>query len=173
MGNQTRLSNGLNVVSFKQPAQEYGAAFVVPTPAVDSSGIAHLVEHLVFRYSDRYQQRHALFAANSVLPVKINASSHNGFSYFYAVSPSKSVLLKIVGYLYAGLQQIEYPADDIKRERDGVIARELAMYEATPDYQAQMSIWRGDRSPDCYHHWGGYCDTLAEIRAEDVAAYKS
>ena len=173
MGNQTRLGNGLNVVSFKQLAQEYGAAFVVPTPAVDSSGIAHLVEHLVFRYSDRYQQRHALFAANSVLPVKINASSHNGFSYFYAVSPSKSVLLKIVGYLYAGLQQIEYPADDIKRERDGVIARELAMYEATPDYQTQMSIWRGDRSPDCYHHWGGYCDTLAEIRAEDVAAYKS
>ena len=119
MGNQTRLSNGLNVVSFKQPAQEYGAAFVVPTPAVDSSGIAHLVEHLVFRYSDRYQQRHTLFAANSVLPVKINASSHNGFSYFYAVSPSKSVLLKIVGYLYAGIQQLEYPADDIKRERDG------------------------------------------------------
>ena len=47
------------------------------------------------------------------------------------------------------------------------------MYEATPDYQAQMSIWRGDRSPDCYHHWGGYCDTLAGICVEDVAAYKS
>ena len=173
MAHQTRLSNGLNVVSFNQPAQEYGAAFVVPTPAVDSSGIAHLVEHLVFRYSDRYQQRHALFAANSVLPVKINASSHNGYSYFYAVSPSKSVLLKIVGYLYAGLQQLEYDADDIKRERDGVIARELAMYEAMSDYQQQMSIWRGDRAPDCYHHWGGYCDTLAQISAEDVTAYKS
>lgn len=173
MAHETRLSNGLNVVSFKQMAQDYGAAFVVPTPAVDSSGIAHLVEHLVFRYSDRYQQPHTLFAANSILPVKINASSHNGFSYFYAVSSSKSILLKIIGYLYAGLRQIDYDADDIKRERDGVIARELAMYEATPDYQAQMSIWRGDRSPDCYHHWGGYCDTLTQINAEDVAAYKS
>ncbi|GGF62320.1 hypothetical protein GCM10011338_13430 [Alteromonas lipolytica] len=108
-----------------------------------------------------------------MLPVKINASSHNGYSYFYAVSPSKSVLLKIIGYLYAGLQQMEYAGDDIKRERDGVIARELAMYEATQGYQSQMSIWRGDRAPDCYHHWGGYCDTLAQICTDDVTAYKS
>lgn len=173
MAQQTRLNNGLNVVSFNQPAQEYGAVFVVPTPAVDSSGIAHLIEHLVFRYSSRYPARHTLFAANALLPVKINASSHNGYSYFYTVSPNKSVLLKIIGYLFAGIQQIQYDNDDIRRERDGVIARELAMYESTPEYQRQMGIWRGDRAPDCYHHWGGYCDTLAAITTEDVSKYKS
>ena len=53
MAHQEQLSNGLNVVSFKQAAEDFGAVFVVPTPAVDSSGIAHLVEHLVFRTSDR------------------------------------------------------------------------------------------------------------------------
>ena len=47
MAHQEQLSNGLNVVSFKQAAEDFGAVFVVPTPAVDSSGIAHLVEHLV------------------------------------------------------------------------------------------------------------------------------
>ena len=57
MAHQEQLSNGLNVVSFKQAAEDFGAVFVVPTPAVDSSGIAHLVEHLVFRTSDRYPAR--------------------------------------------------------------------------------------------------------------------
>ncbi|NVK57052.1 MAG: insulinase family protein [Alteromonadaceae bacterium] len=173
MAQQTCLTNGLNVVSFKQPAQEYGAVFIVPTPTVDSSGIAHLIEHLVLRYSDRYPERHTFFAANCLLPVRVDASSHNGFSYFYAVSSSKSVLLKVVGYLYAGITQLSYDDDDIKRERDGVIARELAMFQATPEYQLKMSIWRGDRSPDCYHHWGGYSDTLAEITGNDVTRYKA
>ena len=173
MAHQEQLSNGLNVVSFKQAAEDFGAVFVVPTPAVDSSGIAHLVEHLVFRTSDRYSARQTLFAANSLLPLKMNASSHNGFSYFYAVSPIKPVLIQAIDYLLAGLQQCEYSDDDIRRERDGVIARELAMYEATADYQQQMAVWRGDRSPDCYHHWGGYCDTISQLKANDVADYKA
>lgn len=173
MAHQEQLSNGLNVVSFKQAAEDFGAVFVVPTPAVDSSGIAHLVEHLVFRTSTRYPARHTLFAANSLLPLKMNASSHNGFSYFYAVSPNKQVLIQAVDYLLAGMQQREYSDDDIRRERDGVIARELAMYEATGEYQQKMAIWRGDRAPDCYHHWGGYCDTISQLRASDVAGYKA
>ena len=107
MAHQEQLSNGLNVVSFKQAAEDFGAVFVVPTPAVDSSGIAHLVEHLVFRTSDRYSARQTLFAANSLLPLKMNASSHNGFSYFYAVSPIKPVLIQAIDYLLAGLQQCE------------------------------------------------------------------
>ncbi|MDC8832007.1 insulinase family protein [Alteromonas gilva] len=173
MAQQTRLTNGLNVVSFNQPAQEYGAVFVVPTPTLDSSGVAHLIEHLVFRYSERYPHRHTFFAANSLLPIKIDASSHQGFSYFYAVSSSKSVLLKVVGYLFAGITQHSYHDDDIKRERDGVLARELAMYQATAEYQLKMSIWRGDRTPDCYHHWAGYGDTLAQITGSDVTQYKT
>lgn len=173
MAHQEQLSNGLKVVSFKQAAEDFGAVFVVPTPAVDSSGIAHLVEHLVFRTSDRYPARHTLFAANSLLPLKMNASSHNGFSYFYAVSPNKQALLLAIDYLLAGLQQRHYPEDDIRRERDGVIARELAMYEATTEYQQQMAIWRGDRAPDCYHHWGGYCDTISQLKPADVEGYKA
>ncbi len=173
MAHQEQLSNGLNVVSFKQAAEDFGAVFVVPTPAVDSSGIAHLVEHLVFRTSDRYPARHTLFAANGLLPLKMNASSHNGFSYFYAVSPDKQVLLHAIDYLLAGLQQRHYTDDDVRRERDGVIARELAMYESTADYQQQMAIWRGDRAPDCYHHWGGYCDTISQLKSTDVEGYKA
>lgn len=172
MAVQTRLANGLNVVSFTKQADEFGAVFVIPTPSLDSSGIAHLTEHMVFRYSNRFPARHSLFTMLSVLPVTLNASSHNGYSYFYVVSKSKSVLLKVISFLFAGIQQREYCADDIRRERDGVIARELAMYESNAEYQRQMSIWRGDRAPECYHHWGGYCDTLSQISVEDVAAFK-
>ena len=53
----------MSVQLFEWYNQEYAAVCIVPTPSVDASGIAHLVEHLVFRYSDKYPSGHELFVA--------------------------------------------------------------------------------------------------------------
>ena len=147
--------------------------FALPTPNLDSSGVAHLAEHLVFRYSPLFPEAHNLFAALSLLPVKINASSHNGFSYFYAVSEHEAVLTQVARYLYAGLLNSSYADADIMLEQHGVISKELALYERTPEYRKVAACWRGDHAPFCYHHWGGYSDTLIDLSPASLQAYKN
>jgi hypothetical protein len=166
-----QLKTGLKIRSFTQQSTP-AAVFVLPTPTLDCSGVAHLAEHLTFRYSQSYPQPHTLFTVNTLWPVKINASSQNGFSYFYITATHEDYLLPCIHYLYCGLITHQYKDSDIQIERDGVIFRELAMYEAAPEYASLMAIYRGDNSPHSLGHWGGFTDTIGRVSQQDIQAYK-
>lgn len=160
----------MNIHIVKQP--EFAAVFTLPSPAMDHSGIGHLVEHLVFRTSTLFPERHNLFALTSITRCKMNASTTGDKSYYFVQANTAEDLLLLIEYLYAGLMTHTYAACDIEQEKS-VIQHELAFYAKHPAYQRQSQIWRGDQHPDAYQHWGGFPDMLAQITAHDVYTYKS
>ncbi|UTP72482.1 insulinase family protein [Alteromonas sp. LMIT006] len=149
--------------------QDYAAVCIVPTPSIDASGIAHLVEHLVFRYSDKYPSGHELFVANTLLPVKINATTQDGYTLFYVVSPEQEVFLACLDFLVHGLDQLDYPEQTIELERDGVLQRELQWLESLPEYMSAALINR--TNPSCIHA-GGYSDLMPFNNIGNVEVYK-
>ena len=169
-GFHKKLENGLQWTDVK--SDYVSAMFVVPTPTVDDSGVAHLCEHLVFRTSKAYPEAHNLFACTTLTACKINASSRNNESLFYATAPDADTLAKLIHYLYAGLQNLEYSDMALAQERDGVIFQELSFLEAQPEYQNMIRMWRDDSRMHKYYHWGGYTDTVPHISANDVVSYK-
>ncbi|MEN8777990.1 MAG: insulinase family protein, partial [Glaciecola sp.] len=164
----------MNIHIVEQPEVIVGSAavFTLPSPALDHSGIGHLVEHLVFRTSAVFPERHNLFALTSLTRCKMNASTTGNKSYYFAQADTAEDLLLLIEYLYAGLMTHTYAARDIEQEKS-VIQHELAFYAKHPAYQKQSQIWRGDQHPDAYQHWGGLPDILAQLTADDVYAYKS
>jgi hypothetical protein len=166
-----QLENGLQWTDVK--SNYISAMFVVPTPTVDDSGVAHLCEHLVFRTSKSYPEAHNLFACTTLTACKINASSRNNESLFYATAPDSSTLAKLINYLYAGLQNLEYSEMALAQERDGVIFQELSYLESQPEYQNMIRMWRDDSRLHKYYHWGGYTDTVPHITVNDVISYKT
>ena len=156
----------------KKREKEYAAVFTLPSPALDHSGIGHLVEHLVFRTSAVFPERHNLFALTSMTRCKMNASTTGNKSYYFAQAETGEDLLLLIEYVYAGLMTRTYTKRDIEQEKS-VIQHELAFYAKHPAYQKQSQIWRGDKHPDAYQHWGGFPDMLAQLTADDVYAYKS
>ena len=160
----------MNIHIVEQP--EYAAVFTLPSPALDHSGIGHLVEHLVFRTSAVFPERHNLFALTSLTRCKMNASTTGNKSYYFAQADTSADLLLFIEYLYAGLMTRHYETLDIEQEKS-VIQHELAFYAKHSAYQKQSQIWRGDQHPNAYQHWGGLPDMLAQLTADDVYAYKS
>jgi hypothetical protein len=136
---------------------------------VDASGIAHLVEHLVFRYSTHFPHGHDLFVANTLLPVKINASTHDAVTYFYITATNQQVFLAGLFYLQTGLQQRDYPDAAFYAERDGVLQRELQWLESDPTYLAQA---QQNRAASPCVHAGGYSDLMPFNNRSDVGFYK-
>ncbi len=139
------------------------ALFVVETPVEGDSGVAHVVEHLVFRESDAFPEPHNLFAALSLLPVTINASTLPGVSFFYLHCSDAEVFASVFTWLQAGLLQQHYSDASIQREKDGVITRELLFYQRNPDYDAFAA-----RLAYC----GGRIPALLDYPASQVLAYK-
>lgn len=145
------------VLTLNQEANHYCALFVVPTPVADDSGVAHVAEHLVFRGSDSFPAAHNLFAALTLLPVDINASTQNGTTFYYVISPQKDVFERAVMFVYAGLLQQQYTDEAIAREKDGVIYQELEFRERTGVSD--------DPS-------GGFTSTVSGLTAQVVRNYK-
>lgn len=160
----------MNIHIVEQP--EFSAVFSLPSPAVDHSGIGHLVEHLVFRTSYAFPEPHNLFVLTCLTGCKINASTTGNKSYYFTEAKTSEDLLLFIKYLYAGLMTRTYEEQDIEQEKS-VIQHELDFYAKHPAYQKQSQIWRGDHHPDAYQHWGGFPDVLANLTAKDIYAYKS
>lgn len=145
------------VLTLNQETDQYCALFVVPTPVTDNSGVAHVAEHLVFRGSQLFPAPHNLFAALTLLPVDINASTQNGTTYYYVMSPVREVFERAVMFVYAGLLQQQYTDEAIAREKDGVIYQEL-------DFRERAGV----SDDPC----GGYTSTVGGLTAQVVRDYK-
>jgi hypothetical protein len=159
----------MSIQLFEWNTYDYAAVCIVPTPSIDASGIAHLVEHLVFRYSDQYPAGHELFVANTLLPVKINASTQDDYTLFYVVSADVNVFLACLDYLAHGIDQLDYSEQCVQLERDGVLQRELQWLESHSEYITAATLNRA--TPSCVHA-GGYSDLMPLNSTSDVRLYK-
>ena len=162
----------MKIVSKVVDSSIYNAVFALKTPALDHSGISHLAEHMVFRGSTKYPANHELFIINSLLPATVNASTQNGVTFYFISSKEKSLFMLLLDYVYSGLVQITYQQSEFLLERDGVVYRELQMYEKHLNYAVDVAALRGDSSPENVYHYGGFSDTIALSSIEDLALYK-
>ena len=63
--------------------ERYSGALFVATPSENDSGIAHALEHLVFRQSQAFPDSTTLFQLVALTDIQINASTLNGVTCFH------------------------------------------------------------------------------------------
>lgn len=146
------------------------AVFIVPTEIKDHRGLAHLVEHLVFRHSDSYPSAHNLFALTALTNCQVNASTLGNHSFYYVRADNAQCLLLVLDYLSQGLLTINYPSDHIEAEKQ-VILRELALYRKDSNYCHEEQRLRSNLQTNTFH-WGGFPELVAQLTSADVRAYK-
>lgn len=121
----------------------YCALFVVNTPIADNSGVAHGVEHFVFRRSLAFTQPESLFQITALTDVKINASTLENVTYFHCQSQCQQTFLVSLNYLLNGVLHPIFTPDDINFEihdggEYGVIYRELLGIELLKEQSVQQ-----------------------------------
>ena len=121
--------NGLQHINLIDD-EGFSALFVVNTPIFDNSGVAHGVEHMVFRRSTAFPQAETLFQLTSLTDAKINASTCANKTYFHCQSQCSYTFMLAIKYLLNGLFAPRFDAEDLRCEiyggdNKGVIYQEL------------------------------------------------
>lgn len=163
-----RHQNGLKQINIVNN-DGFSALFVVNTPVVDNSGIAHAVEHLVFRASAAFPQSESLFQLTSLTDVKINASTCADTTYFHCQSQCSQSFMLAINYLLNGLFNPAFHSDDVNYEihdgnNQGVIFRELIGTE----HKNKQTLKKIDQPALCY---GGISSLIGKLSLSDLINY--
>ncbi|MBL4822799.1 MAG: insulinase family protein [Colwellia sp.] len=155
----------INIIS----NEGFNALFVVNTPVFDNSGVAHGVEHLVFRGSKAFPQAETLFQLTSLTDAKINASTFANTSYFHCQSLCPYTFILAVNYLLNGLFNPVFNAKDLHCEiydgKDkGVIYQELLAAEQADKNSTKES----DKDSFCY---GGISTLIGNLSLNDLTSF--
>jgi len=144
----------------------FSALFVVNTPVFDDSGVAHGVEHMVFRASAAFPQAESLFQLTALTDAKINASTFENTTYFHCQSQCSHTFMLAIKYLLNGLINPVFHANDLKSEIhdgkiSGVIYRELIGLEQAAEPSSKIK----HQKEFCY---GGSSNLIGNLSLEDL-----
>jgi len=163
-----RHANGMKHINIVNN-EGFSALFVVNTPIFDNSGVAHGVEHMVFRSSKAFPQPETLFQLTSLTDAKINASTFADTTYFHCQSQCSHTFMLAVNYLLSGLFNPIFNTEDLHCEiydgnDKGVIYQELIGLE-----QANKDTTESNNKNEfCY---GGTSATIGELSLNDLTAF--
>ena len=183
-----RHENGLKHINIINN-EGFSALFVVNTPIFDNSGVAHGVEHGVFRRSSSFLQPETLFQLTSLTDAKINASTFADSTYFHCQSQCADTFNLSIEYLLNGLfspifdkEYLSYEVfdghskDKDKNKGKGVIYRELIGIE-----QASKASAKSDESDNSENseendtkeefNYGGVSSTIGELTLKELTAF--
>ncbi|AWB57207.1 insulinase family protein [Colwellia sp. Arc7-D] len=181
-----RHENGLKHINIINN-EGFSALFVVNTPIFDNSGVAHGVEHGVFRRSSSFAQPETLFQLTSLTDAKINASTFADSTYFHCQSQCADTFNLAIEYLLSGLFtpifDKEYLSCEVydgqskdKDKAKGVIYRELIGIE-----QASKASAKSDESDNSENseendtkeefNYGGVSSTIGELTLKELTAF--
>ena len=179
-----RHENGLKHINIINN-EGFSALFVVKTPIFDNSGVAHGVEHGVFRRSSSFPQPETLFQLTSLTDAKINASTFADSTYFHCHSQCADTFNLAIEYLLNGLftpifdkkyLSCEVYDGDSKDKAKGVIYRELIGIE-----QASKASAKSDESDNSENseendtkeefNYGGVSSTIGELTLKELTAF--
>lgn len=137
-----------------------------------NSGVAHFLEHMVFRGTKKYPTQLDLSKFVEGLGADWNASTSNESIQCY-IRAEASSLPSLAEILNEMLFNSLYKEDDIEKER-GVIIEEINMYEDVPEHKVAMLI---DELMWPEHPLGrniaGSKSTVSSFTKEDLVSYKS
>ena len=189
-----RHENGLKHVNIINN-DGFSALFVVNTPILDNSGVAHGVEHGVFRRSSSFPQPETLFQLTSLTDAKINASTFADSTYFHCQSQCENTFNLAIEYLLNGLFSPIFDKEYLSCEvydgqgkgigtgkAKGVIYRELigieqankASANSDESENSENSENRENREKsdkDSEFSYGGISSTIGELTLNDLSAF--
>ena len=170
-----RHENGLKHLNIINN-EGFSALFVVNTPIFDNSGVAHGVEHGIFRRSLAFEKPETLFQLTSLTDAKINASTFADSTYFHCQSQCENTFNLAIEYLLNGLfspifdkeyLSCEVYDGDSKDKAKGVIYRELIGIE-----QASKASAKSDESDTKEEfNYGGVSSTIGELTLEQLKGF--
>jgi len=160
-----RHTNGLKHINVVNN-EDFSALFVVNTPVVDNSGVAHAVEHMAFRRSDAFPKAETLFQITSLTDVKINASTFANTTYFHCQSHCYDTFLLAITYLIHGLFTPNFNNDDLRQEvhngdKNGVIYRELLGSE-------NIQNSNNEKKEKSEFSYGGLSESIGKLSLSDI-----
>lgn len=173
-----RHANGMKHINIINN-EGFSALFAVNTPIADNSGVAHAVEHMVFRKSTAFPQPETLFQLTSLTDAKINASTFADITYFHCQSQCEHTFLLAINYLLNGLFNPIFNEDDLRFEihdgKDkGVIYQELIGIEQTnQESVANTESTEGtDKNTNQGEFfYGGISTTIGELTLKDLTTF--
>ncbi|MFT6178322.1 MAG: zinc protease [Paracoccaceae bacterium] len=137
--------------------------------ALAGSGISHLLEHMVFKGTDRFSGE-ALSQEVQAAGGQWNAYTSFDRTVYYIDGPAKSLDL----FLSALLEMVfrpTFPEDEYEKEKD-VIRREIAMGLDDPDSVASQLLFRTSYQRDNRRHPViGHRDLFDSITYEEMKTY--
>jgi Zn-dependent M16 (insulinase) family peptidase len=149
----------------------FSALFVVNTPVFDNSGVAHGVEHMVFRRSSAFSKSESLFQLTSLTDAKINASTFAETTYFHCQSQCYHTFVLAINYLLNGLFNPIFDDEDLRCEiHDGVIYQELIGIELA--YIEEARSTQSPQSPNQNDFfYGGTSTSIGDLSLNDLRAF--
>jgi len=167
-----RHKNGLKHINIIND-EGFSAVFVVNTPVFDNSGVAHAVEHMIFRGSTAFPQPETLFQLTSLTDAKINASTLTDTTYFHCQSQCEHSFMLAINYLLNGLFDPIFDADDLRFEihdgnDKGVIYQELIGIEQAKKETTESINKNNEKNKFCY---GGISTSIGELSLNDLTVF--
>ncbi|MDP2858784.1 MAG: pitrilysin family protein [Bacillota bacterium] len=169
-----RLESGLTVVSEQVPhVRSVAIGFWVNAGSRDEEareqGVSHLLEHLLFKGTDRRSARELAEVMDHV-GGQLNAFTTKEYTSYYArvLDEHLPVAMDVLSDM---IRNSLHREEDLEREK-GVIDEEIGMYEDTPDELVHdlfaQALWRG-------HPLGrpvlGTRETVGGLRRQDVVGH--
>ena len=163
--------NGLRHINIVDDTS-FSAVFVVNTPIFDNSGVAHGVEHMVFRRSVAFPKPETLFQLTSLTDAKINASTLTDTTYFHCESQNADTFILAINYLLNGLFNPIFDTQDMHCEihdgnNKGVIYRELIGIEHATNLGAKSHA-NNTQDDFCY---GGISTSIGDLTVTDLKMF--
>jgi hypothetical protein len=169
-----RHKNGLKHINLIN-SDGFSALFVVNTPVFDNSGVAHGVEHMVFRRSTAFPTPETLFQLTSLTDAKINASTFAEATYFHCQSQCYHTFVLAINYLLNGLFNPIFDDEDLRCEihdgvNKGVIYQELIGIEQA--YIEEARSTQSSQSPNQNNFfYGGISTSIGDLSLNDLSAF--
>ena len=175
MVSSTILNNGIRVVSHRVEHMHTVSIGIwvangTRHESPEINGVAHFIEHLLFKGTDRRTARQIAMEIDSMGGI-LNAFTGHEYVCYYAKVLAK-FLPRVTDLLSDIFLHSSFPVDEIERERK-VILQEIKMRDDTPDVfihdQFHQNFWQG-------HSLGltipGSADTVSAISREQIIRYK-
>ena len=175
MMNSTIMSNGVRLISQRVEHMHTVSIGIwvsngTRNESPDHNGMAHFIEHLLFKGTKRRTARQISHEIDSMGGI-LNAFTGHEYVCYYA-KVLASFLPRVADLLTDIFLHSNFPADEIERERK-VILQEIKMRDDAPEEcihdHFHQSFWKG-------HPLGlsvlGSKETIIRISRDDIVAYK-
>ncbi|MBF0253200.1 MAG: insulinase family protein [Candidatus Omnitrophica bacterium] len=169
------LENGLKIVVKEMPSSELGYVQIRLLGGLSNegkyagSGISHLLEHLIFKGTEKYDSNYLMLKIRSIGGL-VNAYTGQDTAAFHMQVPSE----KVVDALDLLTNMIMEPVfTDIEFEKEKeVISKEMMMYDDNPGNYLMRKV---NEIAYLFHPYKnpiiGYSELFKKLTKEDVLAY--